>query len=28
MHIGEFGSYIDSLTGLDQKILNKYNFQK
>ena len=28
MHIGEFGTYIDSLTGLDQKILNKYNFQK
>jgi len=28
MHIGEFGTYIDSLTGLDQQILNKYNFQK
>ena len=28
MHIGEFGTYIDSLTGLDQKILEKYNFQK
>ena len=28
MHIGEFGSYIDALTGLDQKILDKYNLQK
>ena len=28
MHIGEFGTYIDSLTGLDQQILEKYNFQK
>jgi hypothetical protein len=28
MHIGEFGSYIDALTGLDQKILYKYNLQK
>ena len=28
MHIGEFGIYIDSLTGLDQKILDKYNTQK
>jgi phosphonate transport system substrate-binding protein len=28
MHIGEFGMYIDSLTGLDQKILDKYNTQK
>jgi len=28
MHIGEFGNYIDSLTGLDQKILDKYNTQK
>jgi phosphonate transport system substrate-binding protein len=28
MHIGEFGTYIDSLTGLDQKILDKYNTQK
>ncbi|MFQ6025198.1 MAG: phosphate/phosphite/phosphonate ABC transporter substrate-binding protein [Nitrosopumilaceae archaeon] len=28
MHIGEFGSFIDSLTGLDQKILDKYNTQK
>jgi len=28
MHIGEFGTYIDSLTGLDQQIINKYNFQK
>jgi phosphonate transport system substrate-binding protein len=28
MHIGEFGKYIDSLTGLDQKILDAYNFQK
>jgi len=28
MHIGEFGTYIDSLIGLDQQILEKYNFQK
>ncbi len=28
MHIGEFGNYIDSLTGLDQKILDKHNTQK
>ncbi len=28
MHIGEFGKYIDSLTGLEQQILDKYNFQK
>ena len=28
MHIGEFGNYIDSLTGLDQKILDTYNTQK
>jgi len=28
MHIGEFGKYIDSLTGLDQKILDKYNYHK
>jgi phosphonate transport system substrate-binding protein len=28
MHIGEFGNYINSLTGLDQKILDKYNYQK
>ena len=28
MHIGEFGTYIDSLTGLDQQILDKSNFQK
>ena len=28
MHIGEFGNYIDSLTGLDQKILDRYNQQK
>lgn len=28
MHIGEFGTYIDALTGLDQKILDKYNLQK
>ena len=25
MHIGEFGTFIDSLTGLDQLILDKYN---
>ena len=28
MHIGDFGTYIDSFTGLDQKILDKYNLQK
>jgi phosphonate transport system substrate-binding protein len=28
MHIGEFGTYIDSLTGLDQKILDKHNVKK
>ncbi|MFB5630120.1 MAG: phosphate/phosphite/phosphonate ABC transporter substrate-binding protein [Nitrosopumilaceae archaeon] len=28
MHIGEFGTYIDSLTGIDQKILDNYSFQK
>ncbi len=28
MHIGEFGTYIDSLTGLDQLILDKYNKSK
>jgi len=28
MHIGKFGNYIDLLTGLDQKILDAYNFQK
>jgi phosphonate transport system substrate-binding protein len=28
MHIGDFGNFIDSLTGLDQKILDKYNLQK
>lgn len=28
MHIGEFGNYIDALTGLDQKILDKHNTQK
>jgi phosphonate transport system substrate-binding protein len=28
MHIGEFGTYIDSLTGLDQQILDKSNYQK
>jgi len=28
MHIGEFGTYIDSLTGLEQEILSKYNFKK
>ena len=28
MHIGEFGMYIDSLTGLDQKILDKYDKSK
>ncbi len=28
MHIGDFGIYIDSLTGLDQLILDKYNKSK
>lgn len=28
LHIGEFGLYIDALTGLDQKILDKYDKQK
>ena len=28
MHIGDFGTYIDSLTGLDQKILDSYNKDK
>jgi phosphonate transport system substrate-binding protein len=28
MHIGEFGTYIDSLIGLDQEILDQSNFQK
>lgn len=28
MHIGEFGTFIDSLTGLDQLILDKYNKSK
>jgi phosphonate transport system substrate-binding protein len=28
MHIGEFGTYIDSLTGLDQLILDKYDKSK
>ncbi len=28
MHIGEFGKYIDSLSGIDQEILDKSNFQK
>ncbi|MCH7757583.1 MAG: phosphate/phosphite/phosphonate ABC transporter substrate-binding protein [Thaumarchaeota archaeon] len=28
MHIGEFGTFIDSLTGLDQQILDKYNKSK
>ena len=28
MHIGEFGNFIDALTGLDQKILDKYNKSK
>jgi phosphonate transport system substrate-binding protein len=28
MHIGEFGDYIDALTGLDQLILDKSNFDK
>lgn len=28
MHIGEFGTYIDALTGLDQLILEKYDKSK
>ncbi len=28
MHIGKFGAFIDSLTGLDQLILDKYNKSK
>ena len=28
LHIGEFGIFIDALTGLDQKILDKYNKSK
>jgi len=28
MHIGDFGTYIDSLIGLDQLILDKYNKNK
>lgn len=28
MHIGDFGPFIDSLTGLDQMILDKYNKSK
>ncbi len=28
MHIGDFGKYIDVLTGLDQQILDKYNKSK
>ncbi len=28
MHIGEFGHFIDALTGLDQLILDKYNKSK
>ena len=28
MHIGEFGTFIDALTGLDQKILDKSNMSK
>jgi phosphonate transport system substrate-binding protein len=28
MHIGEFGDFIDALTGLDQKILEKYDKSK
>lgn len=28
MHIGDFGSFIDALTGLDQVILDKYNKSK
>ncbi|HXV65912.1 MAG TPA: phosphate/phosphite/phosphonate ABC transporter substrate-binding protein [Nitrosopumilaceae archaeon] len=28
MHIGEFGKYLDSLSGLEQVMLDKYNFKK
>ena len=28
MHIGDFGTYIEALTGLDQLILDKYNTNK
>ncbi len=28
MHIGDFGKYLDSLLGLDQQILDQYNFKK
>ncbi len=28
MHIGDFGTYIDALTGLDQLIIDKYNKSK
>ena len=28
MHIGDFGTYIEALTGLDQLILDKYNTSK
>ena len=28
MHIGDFGTFIDALTGLDQKILDKYDKAK
>lgn len=28
MHIGEFGTFIDALTGLDQQILDSYNKSK
>ncbi len=28
MHIGEFGTFIDALTGIDQKILDKYDKSK
>ncbi len=28
MHIGDFGNYIEALTGLDQLILDKYNKNK
>ena len=28
MHIGDFGSFIDALTGLDQLIIDKYNKSK
>jgi phosphonate transport system substrate-binding protein len=28
MHIGDFGKYIEALTGLDQLILDKHNKSK